>query len=70
MRHMLPWPNPPCSQTRRNSCTAGVVVGIAAQHAERADIARFPERVFAHDWEGLLVGQETPSRELPRLIAR
>jgi len=35
--------------------TAGIVVGLAAQHAGRPDLVRSPKRVLAHDWEGLLV---------------
>jgi hypothetical protein len=32
-----------------------VVVGVAAQQAERPDLIRSPKRVLAHSWEGLLV---------------
>lgn len=35
--------------------TASVIVDLAAHHAARPDRARSPKRVFAHDWEGLLV---------------
>ncbi len=34
---------------------ATVVVGLAAQHANRPDLIRSPRRVLAHTWEGLLL---------------
>lgn len=33
---------------------ATLVVGLAAQHAQRPDLIRTPTRVLAHTWEGLL----------------
>jgi hypothetical protein len=31
---------------------ACVVVGLAAQQADRTDLIRSPKRVLAHTWEG------------------
>jgi len=31
---------------------ASVIVGLAAQHADRSDLIRSPKRVLAHLWEG------------------
>ena len=32
--------------------TASIVVGLAAQQAERPDLIRSPKRVLAQTWEG------------------
>ena len=34
--------------------TASIIVGLAAQQADRPDLIRSPKRVLAHSWEGLL----------------
>jgi len=35
------------------TCTATIIIGLAAQHAGRPDLIRSPKRVLAHSWEAL-----------------
>ena len=39
---------------------ASIVVGLAAQQAERPDLIRSPKRVLAQTWEGFELGNVLP----------